>query len=373
MNPGTDPLPLAQALIRCRSITPADGGAQLVLAAELEKLGFSTTRLRFGEIENLYAERGSGTRHFCFAGHTDVVPTGPAEKWRYDPFGGIVEDGMLYGRGAADMKGAIAAFTAAAADIPPDAGRVSLLITGDEEGDAKDGTVKMLEWAEAGRKIADFCIVGEPTSKARLGDTVKIGRRGSLSARIAVNGRQGHVAYPHLADNPIHRLVPALAAMAAHRLDEGTAYFEPSSLQITSVDVGNTANNVIPGEAAAKLNIRFNDLHSEASLTDWLTETLAAVAPNADLQVHCAGEAFLTRPGEATARLAAAIEASTGIAPKFDTGGGTSDARFIAAYCPVAEFGLVGATMHQMDETVPVAELRKLAEIYKAIMTSFFA
>ncbi len=359
--------------MRCRSVTPADGGAQLVLASELEKLGFSTTRLRFGKIENLFAERGRDGPHLCFAGHTDVVPTGPAEKWRYDPFGAIVEDGMLYGRGAADMKGAIAAFVAAAADIDPKTGRVSLLITGDEEGEAKDGTVKMLEWLKAAHKIPDFCIVGEPTSKVHLGDTVKIGRRGSLSARIRVGGRQGHVAYPHLADNPIHRLVPALSAMAAHRLDAGTDWFEPSSLQITSVDVGNAAGNVIPSEAVARLNIRFNDLHSEASLTDWLTETLAAFAPDADLQVHCSGEAFLTKPGAATARLTAAIEACTGIAPKLDTGGGTSDARFISAYCPVAEFGLVGATMHQADEAVPVAELRKLAQVYSGIMTSFFA
>lgn len=369
----TDPLPLAQALIRCRSVTPADGGAQLVLAAALEQFGFAVTRLRFGKIENLYAERGSTGPNLCFAGHTDVVPTGPAEKWRYDPFGSIVEDGMLYGRGAADMKGAIAAFAAAAADIDPATGRISLLITGDEEGEARDGTVKLLEWAKAEQKIPDFCIVGEPTSKAVLGDTVKIGRRGSLSARIAVSGRQGHVAYPHLADNPIHRLVPALAAMAAHRLDDGTDWFEPSALQITSIDVGNPAGNVIPAEAVAKLNIRFNDLHSGTSLTDWLTETLAAFAPQADLQVHCSGEAFLTQPGGHAALLTAAIEACTGVTPKLDTGGGTSDARFIAAYCPVAEFGLVGATMHQTDEAVPVADIRKLSQVYKAVMTDFFA
>jgi succinyl-diaminopimelate desuccinylase len=339
----------------------------------LEKLGFAVTRLRFGKIENLFAERGAGGPHLCFAGHTDVVPTGPVEKWRYDPFGGIVEDGMLYGRGAADMKGAIAAFAAAAADTNPSDGRISLLITGDEEGAAEDGTVKLLAWAKAHGKIPDFCLVGEPTSKTRLGDTVKIGRRGSLSARITVSGRQGHVAYPQLADNPIHRLVPALAAMAAHRLDAGTDWFEPSSLQITSVDVGNPANNVIPAEAVAQLNIRFNDLHTEASLTDWLTEALAAFAPRAELQTHCAGEAFLTKPGAATAKLVSAIESSTGVAPKLDTGGGTSDARFIAAYCPVAEFGLVGATMHQMDEAVPVADIRALAQTYKAILTSFFA
>jgi len=369
----TDPLPLAQALIRCPSVTPADGGAQQVLAAELERLGFTVSRLRFGNIENLFAERGSGAPYLCFAGHTDVVPTGPVEKWRHDPFGGRAEDGILFGRGAADMKGAIAAFAAAAADIDPQAGRISLLITGDEEGEAKDGTVKMLEWAKAERKIPDFCIVGEPTSKVRLGDTVKIGRRGSLSARIAVSGRQGHVAYPHLADNPIHRLVAVLAALTAHRLDSGTKWFEPSSLQITCVDVGNPASNVIPAEAVAKLNIRFNDLHNAASLTDWLDRTVAEYAPQADLQVHCAGEAFLTQPGVETAKLVAAIEASTGIPPKLDTGGGTSDARFISAYCPVAEFGLVGATMHQTDEAVPIAELRQLAQVYKAVMTSFFA
>ena len=368
---GSDPLPLAQALLRCRSVTPADAGAQKVLAAELERLGFSVTRLRFGKIENLYAERGSGGENICFAGHTDVVPPGAAEKWRYDPFGGIVEDGILYGRGACDMKGAIAAFVAAAANAQPAGGRISLLITGDEEGDAADGTLKVLEWMKAEKKIPDFCLVGEPTSKVQLGDVVKIGRRGSLNARICVTGRQGHAAYPQLADNPIHRLVPALAAMAAHRLDAGTEWFEPSSLQITSVDVGNPANNVIPGEATAQLNIRFNDLHTEVSLTDWLTETLATFAPHADLQIRCSGESFLTRPGPATAKLVGAIERAASIIPKLDTGGGTSDARFISGYCPVAEFGLVGSTMHQADECVPVGELRKLSSVYKAVIESF--
>jgi succinyl-diaminopimelate desuccinylase len=367
----TDPVKLAQALMRCRSVTPADGGAQLLLAAELERLGFTVTRLRFGNIDNLFAERGAGGANLCFAGHTDVVPTGPAEKWRYDPFGGIVEDGILYGRGACDMKGAIAAFIAAAANTRPANGRISLLITGDEEGDATDGTVKMLEWAKANGKIPDFCIVGEPTSKVQLGDTVKIGRRGSLNARITVTGRQGHAAYPQLADNPIHRLVPALAAMAAHRLDAGTDWFEPTCLQITSVDVGNPASNVIPAEATAQLNIRFNDRHTEASLTDWLTETLAVFAPQAVCQVKCSGEAFLTQPGEATTLLSTAIERATGIAPKLDTGGGTSDARFISRYSPVAEFGLVGVTMHQADECVAVTELRKLSGIYQAVIESF--
>jgi succinyl-diaminopimelate desuccinylase len=369
----TDPLPLAQALMRCRSVTPADGGAQLVLAAELERLGFTVTRLRFGNIDNLFAERGAGGAHLCFAGHTDVVSPGPPERWRYDPFGGIVEDGILYGRGACDMKGSIAAFIAAAAATAAIPGRVSLLITGDEEGDATDGTVRMLEWAKAHDKIPDFCIVGEPTSKVQLGDTVKIGRRGSLNAHITVTGRQGHAAYPQLADNPIHRLVPALAMMAAHRLDAGTEWFEPSSLQITSVDVGNPASNVIPAEATAKLNIRFNDRHDAASLTAWLNEVLAGFAPQAQCQVKCSGEAFLTRPSEATARLTAAIARATGIMPKLDTGGGTSDARFISRYCAVAEFGLVGMTMHQADECVAVSELRQLAGIYKSVIESFLA
>ena len=372
MNPPADPLPLAQALIRCPSVTPEDGGAQQVLAAALERLGFTVTRLRFGGIGNLFAERGGGTAHLCFAGHTDVVPAGPRQNWRHDPFAATVEDGVLYGRGAVDMKGAIAAFVAAAADFDPAAGRVSLLITGDEEGEAIDGTAKMLEWAGTMRKIPDFCIVGEPTCQARLGDTVKIGRRGSLSATITVPGRQGHVAYPHLADNPIHRLVPALAELAARRLDEGTEWFAPSCLQITSVDVGNAAGNVIPGEAVARLNIRFNDLHSAATLTAWLEEVLARFAPGASLRTQCAGEAFLTGPGPRTAMLRAAVEASTGVVPKLDTGGGTSDARFIAAYCPVAEFGLVGTTMHRADEAVPVAELRQLAVVYRAVMEGFF-
>jgi succinyl-diaminopimelate desuccinylase len=365
----TDPLTLAQALLKCPSVTPADAGAQNVLAAALEQIGFKVTRLRFGAIENLFAERGGAEPGLCFAGHTDVVPVGNA-NWRHEPFGGVVENGVLYGRGACDMKGAIAAFVAAAADAAP-AQRLSLLITGDEEGDAVDGTVRMLEWMQEHKKIPDFCIVGEPTCKVKLGDIVKVGRRGSLNATITVNGRQGHAAYPQLADNPIHRLVPALAAMAAHRLDAGSEWFEPSSLQLTSVDVGNPARNVIPAQAVAKLNIRFNDTHDEGSLTDWLTETLAMFAPDADLQVSCSGGAFLTAPGPGMAKITVAIEQATGVKPKLDTGGGTSDARFIARYCPVAEFGLVGASMHQVDECVPVAELRALSAAYGNIIKSF--
>lgn len=366
-----DPLPLAQALLNCASVTPVDAGAQAVLAAALERQGFVVTRLRFGAIENLFAERGTQGPVLCFAGHTDVVPPGDG-PWRHEPFGGVVENGVLYGRGACDMKGAIAAFVAAAADADP-AQRLALLITGDEEGEAVDGTARVLDWMSSQNKIPDFCIVGEPTCKVKLGDVVKIGRRGSLNARMTVSGRQGHAAYPQLADNPIHRLVPALAAMAARRLDEGTQWFEPSSLQITSVDVGNAASNVIPARAMAKLNIRFNDSHDAAGLSDWLTETLAMFAPGADLQISCSGEAFLTTPGAEIAKITAAIEQATGVAPKLDTGGGTSDARFIAKYCPVAEFGLVGASMHQVDECVPVKELQDLTEVYGNIIQRFVA
>ena len=358
-------LPLAQELLRRRSITPADDGAQNILAAALERLGFSVTPLRFGNIENLFAERAGPGPHLAFAGHTDVVPAG--EGWRHDPFGGEIADNMLYGRGAVDMKGAIAAFIAAAAGSP---GHFSLIITGDEEGEAVSGTAKILEWMEAHGKIPDFCLVGEPTCRVVLGDTVKIGRRGSLNAAITIPGRQGHAAYPHLADNPIHRLVPALAELAARELDDGSEFFQPSSLQITSVDVGNPATNVIPGRATARLNIRFNPAHSAASLTDWLTETLARHAPQAEFAIHCSGEAFLTAPGPHTAALSTAITAVTGIAPEQNTGGGTSDARFISRYCPVAEFGLVGATMHQTDECVPIPQLHQLAAIYQSFITS---
>jgi succinyl-diaminopimelate desuccinylase len=362
-----DPLPLAQALLRCPSVTPDDAGAQAVLAEALGSIGFTITHLPFGNIKNFYAERPGSGAHLCFAGHTDVVPPGPT-AWKHDPFAGIVDDGILYGRGACDMKTAIAAFVAAAAATP---GQVSLLITGDEEGEAINGTARVLEWMAAEQKIPDFCIVGEPTCRAVLGDTIKIGRRGSLSATITVTGRQGHTAYPQKADNPIHRLIPALKSMVEHGLDSGTDWFEPSTLQITSVDVGNPASNVIPGAATAKLNIRFNNLHTENSLTDWLTETLAPHAPGAEIDIFCSGEAFLTQPGPAVQKLAAAVQRVTGITPEQNTGGGTSDARFIARYCAVAEFGLIGATLHQTDERVPVQEIRDLAAVYRAIIESF--
>ncbi|OYW09918.1 MAG: succinyl-diaminopimelate desuccinylase [Rhodospirillales bacterium 12-71-4] len=366
-----DPLPLAQALIRCRSVTPADDGALAVLEAALAPLGFACHRLRFGAVENLFAIRGQGAPHLMFAGHTDVVPAGDA-GWSVDPFGGEVRDGRLMGRGATDMKGGVAAWVAAVAMVldrrPGLPGMLSLLITGDEEGPAVDGTVKVLGWLAAQDLVPDCCVVGEPTSKVALGDTIKVGRRGSLNAAITVHGTQGHSAYPQRADNPVHRLVRALAALTAEPLDQGTAFFEPSTLQVTSVDVGNPATNVIPPSATARLNIRFNDRHTEASLTALLRDVLAREAPRHTLEVSCSGESFLTRPGPFVAALERAVQAECGLAPKLDTGGGTSDARFIARHCPVAELGAVGATMHQVDESTPVAELRALARLYARVI-----
>jgi len=375
MSQPTDPLPLAQALIRCASVTPADAGAQSVLADALSVLGFTVDRLRYGEIDNLFARIGTGSPHFCFAGHTDVVPAGAATNWRHVPFAADVQDGVLYGRGACDMKGAIAAFAAAAADhlaagCPN--GSISLLITGDEEGVAADGTVRVLEWMRDNNHIPDFCVVGEPTCPVRLGDMVKIGRRGSLNATITVHGTQGHVAYPQRADNPIHRLLRALNALTAAPVDAGTAWFEPSTLQVTSIDVGNAVTNVIPAAARAMLNIRFNDDHTGKDLAAWLRATLAQYAGERfDLDIAISGESFVTQPGPVVDKLRAAITCETGLDPNLDTGGGTSDARFISRYCPVAEFGLVGATMHKTDEAVPVEELRCLARIYRRMLSSF--
>jgi len=370
----TDPLPLAQALITCPSITPRDAGAQSLIANTLIQLGFTIKRLHNNGVHNLIAQVGAGSPHFAFAGHTDVVP--PGTGWHHDPFAGVVTDGLLHGRGAVDMKGAIAAFIAALAARTAalaTSGSISLLITGDEEGDATDGTIRILDHLTATANMPDFCLVGEPTCRATLGDTMKIGRRGSVSARIVVRGRQGHVAYPHLADNPLHRLIPALEVLRTTQLDDGNDWFEPSSLQITSVDVGNHAGNVIPSEARAALNIRFNSHHTGASLGKWITETMQRFAPDLDCAITIGGEAFLTQPGAFTATLAGAITRSTGVTPKLDTGGGTSDARFIAAYCPVAEFGLVGRTMHGINEAVPVDELRALARTYGAVLDAVFA
>lgn len=368
---GMDPLPLAQALIRCRSVTPADDGAQGVLDSTLRDLGFTVHHLTFGQTPNLFARLGTEAPHFCFAGHTDVVPPGAA-GWSQEPFGGEVVDGALIGRGACDMKGGIAAFVAAAAaHAPALKGSISLLITGDEEGPATDGTVRVLDWMQANGHIPDFCLVGEPTNPQTLSDVIKIGRRGSLNAEIRVHGIQGHVAYPQKADNPIHRLIRTLAALTAAPLDAGSDWFEPSTLQITSIDVGNPSTNVIPADATARLNIRFNDLHSGAHLDAWLRATVAPHCPHFDLDVSISGESFLTAPGPQVDKLRNAIAGVTGVKPRLDTGGGTSDARFIARFCPVAEFGLVGATMHKADESVPVAELRQLTEIYRAVLAAF--
>ena len=368
---GTDPLPLAQALIRCRSVTPADDGALAVLEAALAPFGFACHRLDFGTTPNLYARRGTAGPHLMFAGHTDVVPPGAA-PWTADPFGAELRDGVLYGRGATDMKGGVAAWVAGVAQVlarrPDLPGSLSLLITGDEEGPALDGTVKVLGWLAERGEVPDACLVGEPTSKVVLGDTIKIGRRGSLNVAITVHGTQGHAAYPQRADNPVHRLVRVLHALTAEPLDAGTDWFEPSTLQVTSVDVGNAATNVIPPEARARLNIRFNDLHSSATLTERIRAVLAREAPRHELAAECSGESFVTQPGPFVDALVRAVRATTGQEPKLDTGGGTSDARFIARHCPVAELGAVGATMHQADERTPVAELRALAALYAAVI-----
>jgi succinyl-diaminopimelate desuccinylase len=372
----TDPVPLAQALVRCRSVTPADDGALDVVQRALEPLGFACTRLVFGpddyRVDNLFARRGTGAPHFCYAGHTDVVPPGDLAAWSDDPFSGAVRDGRLYGRGACDMKGGIAAFLAGLTDYlaarPDHPGSISLLITGDEEARSVDGTAKVLEWMQAQGQIPDMALVGEPTSRAVLGDTIKIGRRGSLTAHITVQGRQGHSAYPALADNPVHRLVAALGPLLAAPIDQGSEFFPPTTLQVTGFDVGNTASNVIPATARAMLNIRFNDLQDSAGLTARLHAALAAAGCRYEMEAACSGESFVTRPGPFVDALARAIERATGVTPALDTGGGTSDARFIARYCPVAEFGAVGATLHQVDEHASVDELRALAAAYAAIL-----
>ena len=377
---GTDPLPIAQSLIRCRSITPADDGAIGVVEDALRPLGFACHRLRFGpegaEVENLFARRGAGSPHFCWAGHTDVVPPGDT-GWTNDPFDPVVHGGALHGRGACDMKGGVAAFLAGLSDFlaarPDHPGSVSVLITGDEEGPAVDGTVRVLDWMAANGHTPDMALVGEPTSRVRLGDTIKTGRRGSLNAHVVLHGKQGHSAYPQRADNPVHRLVRVLHGLISQPLDEGSAGFEPSTLQVTGFDVGNAASNVIPAEARAMLNIRFNDRHSGASLTEMLHAALRAEGARYDLRVSVSGESFRTPPGPFLDRLSRAVERATGQAPALDTGGGTSDARFIARFCPVAELGAVGSTMHKVNEAAPVAELRDLAALYRMVLEEAFA
>lgn len=357
-----DPLELAQRLIRRPSITPLDAGALDIVQEDAERLGFTVWRLDFDGTPNLFARRGTEGPHLCFAGHTDVVPTG--DGWAADPFGGDIRDGVLWGRGASDMKGAIAAFLAAVSQQPVGDGSLSLLITGDEEGPATGGTVRVLEWMEQNGHIPDFCVVGEATNPGRVGDMIKNGRRGSINAVITVLGTQGHVAYPARVDNPVHRLARALAELSTTELDEGSEWFEPSSLQVTSVDVGNDATNLVPGSATARVNIRFNDLHSGASIDALLRAAVARHAERFTLETVISGESFVTPRGPAMQLLADAVESATGMSPTFDTGGGTSDARFISRYCAVAEFGLVSATIHKVDEHARVDDVLALTRVY---------
>jgi succinyl-diaminopimelate desuccinylase len=380
-----DALSICQALLRCPSVTPAEGGALDVLQYLLEPHGFTTHRVTFSEpgtpdIDNLYARIGTEAPYLLFAGHTDVVPPGAASSWTHGPFSGDIADGMIWGRGAADMKGGIAAFAAAAlsflAEHGTPKGSIGFLITGDEEGPAVNGTVKLLDWAAARGERFDHCIVGEPTSRAALGDTIKNGRRGSLNGRLTVHGRQGHVAYPAKAENPIPTLLALLQALLAPPLDHGTAHFDPSNLEVTSVDTGNPAANVIPADVTAAFNIRFNDLWTAETLAKELRARVAAVASGARYTLEflpCNAPAFLTPASPFTDLAAKAIAAETGLQPELSTTGGTSDARFIQRFCPVIELGLVGDTMHMVDERVPVTDLERLTNVYRRILEAYFA
>lgn len=374
---GLDPVDLAAQLVRCESVTPAEGGALDLLERVLTPLGFECRRLVFeapgtDPVDNLFARLGTGAPHLCFAGHTDVVPVGDAAAWTHDPFSGDIADGHLWGRGAADMKGAIAAFAAAVSahlcETPNPKGSISLLITGDEEGPSVNGTTRVLDWMEENGHVPDLCIVGEPTNQKALGDMAKIGRRGSFTGTLVVKGVQGHTAYPHLADNPIHRLVRMLAPFSSGVLDEGTDHFPPTTLMLTTVDVGNPATNVIPASVKAVFNIRFNDLHSSDGLAAMLTESFDREGADYDFTWSCSGESFLTEPGTLSALVEEAVETVTGRRPELSTTGGTSDARFIKRLCPVVEFGLIGQTMHKVDERVTLESITGLTQVYREIL-----
>jgi succinyl-diaminopimelate desuccinylase len=366
-----DPVELASRLIACRSVTPARGEVFDVLEGALGPLGFEVHRFLSGEapdgpVENLFATRGAGAPHFGFAGHLDVVP--PGEGWTGDAFAPRVRDGLLFGRGAVDMKGGIAAFVAACAELPKHEGSISFLITGDEEGPATHGTKAIMAWmAERGIR-PDMILIGEPTSDARLGDIVKIGRRGTVNMWITVPGLQGHVAYPHRADNPVPKLAKAIAALDALRFDDGTDTFQPSNLELTAVATPTHATNIIPGAATAQLNIRFNNRHRGEDLVALVRRTVEAAAPGATVEAKISGEAFLTPPGPLYAIVTEAIRAETGVEPVLSTSGGTSDGRFLIALCPVVDFGLPNATMHKLDEAVAVDDLRALSRIYRRIL-----
>jgi len=380
-----DPVALAAELIRCPSVTPDSGGALDVVQRALELAGFGCHRLVFSapgtaDVDNLFARIGDGVPHLCFAGHVDVVPPGDQVAWTHPPFSGVVEDGELWGRGAVDMKGGVACMMAAALDFlaargaPP--GAISFLITGDEEGPAINGTRKVLDWmAEQGER-PDHCLLGEPTNPKALGETIKIGRRGSLSARLAITGAQGHVAYPDQANNPLRGLARVLDWLTELRLDDGTTHFAPSNLEVTSIDTGNAADNVIPAQVAAKFNIRFNDAHTPDSLKDLIAGRIAEVLSGTglahDLKFHLSGDSFLTDPGPWVEALSAAIADVTGRTPHYDTGGGTSDARFIKDTCPVVEFGLTYGLIHAVDERVAVDELQQLTAIYRRFLERYF-
>lgn len=380
MPAAIDAVELTRDLIRRPSVTPADAGAMAIVEEMLSNLGFVCRRMKFGEIENLYARYGTARPNLCFAGHTDVVPVGDAAAWTKDAFGAEVVDGVLIGRGAVDMKSAIAAFAAASAEAIAAGkvtGSISFLITGDEEGVATHGTKLVVEALAAEGEIIDHCVVGEPTSAETFGDMVKVGRRGSINAEIVVEGIQGHVAYPHRAANPAPVLIKLLAALQSRRLDDGYAEFQPSNLEVTWIDVPNTATNVIPGVARARLNIRFNPNHTGQSLADWFNIEASKAAQGfkgtVTVTPQISGEAFLTERGAFTDLVAAAVADVTGAAPELSTSGGTSDARFIRALCPVIEVGLVGKTMHQVDERAPVEEIRTLQRVYARIIDRYFA
>jgi succinyl-diaminopimelate desuccinylase len=387
----TDALSIARDLLRCPSVTPADAGALAVVENLLTSAGFDVHRVTFGEpgtadIDNLYARIGTTAPHLTFAGHTDVVPPGDESAWTHGAFAGAVKDGFLYGRGAVDMKGGIACSVAAVLEHllahggkarEDGSGSISFLITGDEEDVSVNGTIKLLQWAAARGEKFDHCVLGEPSNVEQLGDCIKIGRRGSQSGTLYVDGIQGHVAYPHRASNPVSDISRLIVALSEPPLDQGSAQFQPSNLEFTSIDVGNTASNVIPAQARAKFNIRYNDLHTQESLRALLEQRLAAAAGNR-IRARIAWEpsnsnVFVTKPGAFTELAIAAIEGVTGRKPELSTSGGTSDARFISSYCPVIEFGLVGQTMHQVDERTPVSDLEKLTRIYRGILARYFA
>ncbi|MEO9466002.1 succinyl-diaminopimelate desuccinylase [Sulfitobacter pontiacus] len=377
-----DPVDLTAKLVRCPSVTPADGGAQEVLFDLLTEAGFDCAWADRGGIKNLFARWGNkgNTRSFGFNGHTDVVPIGNEADWTMPPFGAEIKDGIMYGRGTTDMKSGVAAFTAAAIDFvrdtPPD-GSIVLAITGDEEAEGIDGTRALLDYMQEAGERMDVCLVGEPTCPNKMGEMIKIGRRGSLNAHFRVIGKQGHAAYPHRANNPMPAMMRLMDQLASHQLDEGTDHFDPSTLAIVTVDTGNPATNVIPAETRATVNIRFNDKHSGDSLTTWLEEQAAAIRDSfgvqVELKVKISGESFITPPGELSDLVSKAVQAETGVTPELSTSGGTSDARFMKHHCPVVEFGLVGQSMHEVDENVEVAQIHQLKSIYTRILKDYFA